>query len=209
VAGLRSRQKGFTLVELLVVITIMGIIAALLVVAATGARRKVDQDVAKAGIQFITSKIEAYRTKRGELPPDTNADGVTAEMEIYATLAEWGFGVPPEKQVDPWGSPYIIVFQRDYVPNIQDFPIVTGGAHYSAPPFNKVATMYNAVADMPKEIHSGDPAATPAYMSESGGYQIICAGEDGRISRDNREVTADTEPPLDGMTVNADNLTNW
>lgn len=220
-AGLRSRSNGFTLVEMLVVIAVMSIIAALLIVAAASARRKVDADAAKAEIQFIASKLDAYKTKRGDLPADVDADGITTETEIYYTLAQWGLEVPADTQVDPWGNPYIIVFQRDYIPNAKVFPIATGGAGsppaspsgpYGAPPFNKVMDMYNLNKLLPpvdgsKEIHPEDPATTEAYMSEPGGYQIICAGEDGLISRDNREVTSDVDG--DETTVNADNYTNW
>jgi len=119
-----DKKSGFTLTELLVVLSIMALIAALIVVAAKGARKKADYEAAKAGVQFICSQIDAYKNKRGELPPNLNPlrtppdntaeDDVTTEKEIYYSLSQWGFTVPPERQIDPWGHPYVVVLQRDY-----------------------------------------------------------------------------------------------
>ncbi len=189
------------------VIVIMGIIISLLVVASKGARQRADMEAAKAGVTFIATKIDAFMGKKlGELPSDPNSDGITTELEIYETLAEWALEVPLEKRVDPWGNPYIIVFDRDYG---DDFPLVTGTPGYNTEPYVRMAGMYRPLlaADAPKEIHSGDPATTDAYNRESGQFQVISAGPDGLLSRDNREETADIDG--DGLSVNADNLTNW
>ena len=207
------------------VIVIMGIIAALLLVAAKGARVKAQIEAAKADITYIASKIDAYKEKRGELPSDLNGDGTTSELEIHKTLSEWGFAVPEKKRIDPWGNPYIIVLGRDYPNNFPIFthlgppppgvpssgyePVIandTDNAKIYEPsvlgrpnPFSKIETMYRpvVVADAPKEIHRGAPATTPAFLDQPDAFQVISAGPDGLLSRDN------------GMDVNADNLTNW
>ncbi len=207
-----SRSEAFTMVELLAVMAIMGIIAALVVVAAAGARKRTDSDSAKAGIQYIAARIDAYRNKRGQLPPNLNEgvgaglDDITTEQEIYDTLGQWGFEVPAEKQVDPWGNPYVVVLSRDYG---KDFPIVSGAVtgEYTKPPFSREAAMYGAAADMPKDIRDGDPTTQPAYMDEYDGFQIVSAGPDGQVRRDNREMTDDIDG--NGASDNADNFTNW
>lgn len=104
------------------------------------------------------------------------------------------------------GNPYIIVLSRDYG---KDFPIVSGAVtgEYTSPPFSKEKDMYDTAVDMPKEIHDGDPTTEPAYMDEYDGYQIISAGEDGQVRRDNGEVTTDVDG--NGYSDNADNFTNW
>lgn len=206
VTAQKSRSGGFTLIEIMAVIAIMGIITAFLVVAAKGARKKADLDAARAGIELISSKIESYMNKRGDLPPNLNpgTDSFTTEEEIYHTLGEWGFTVEDSKRIDPWGNPYIIILSRDYD---VVFPIWTPGASYGTPPYNKMANMYITGADIAKNIHEGDPATTPSYMDQTRGFQVISAGPDGLLSRDDREVNTDID--LDGLTVNGDNLTNW
>jgi|GEM_PF-6200343 len=200
------RQSAFTLIEIMSVIVIMGIIAALLVLAARGARQRAALDAAKAGVSYIADRIEAYRSKRGELPPDLSTlPDYTTEMEIYQTLNSWGFTVTPQKQVDPWGNPYIIVLQGDYG---TVFPIATGTSGYNGVPFGKMGGMYvPGGIDQAKEVHSGDPLTTSAYLDEANSFQVISAGPDGLISRDNREETQDIDG--DGASVNADNIRNW
>jgi len=192
-------RRAFTLVELMAVMVIMSIVAGLLIAAAIGARKKADADAARAGVTYITAQIEAYYNKRGQLPPNLNEsmDSFTTEAEIYQTLNEWNFPVPPEKQVDPWGNPFIIILDRDYGVN---FPLQSGGTCYSTPPFNKMYAMYDpapAAPDDPKEIHEGDPTTEPSYNDQRDGFQVISAGPDGRLGRNGAN------------DYNADNFTNW
>lgn len=218
-----DKRRGFTLTEMLAVLIIMSIIAALIVVAAKGAQKKAAYEAAKAGVQFISSQIDAYKNKRGELPPNLNADSVTTEAEIYQTLKQWGFEVPDSKRIDPWGNPYVIVFSRDYTSasNPGTFPLATRDPSsgydnpYAVPngtpianPCWRIGALYSpwqasptAWLDQAKEIHNGDPATAPAYMNQTDGYQVISAGPDGKIA------TRDDVDP--GMTINADNVTNW
>ncbi|MHC4714912.1 MAG: type II secretion system protein [Planctomycetota bacterium] len=193
-----ERNSGFTLIEILVVIAIMTVIAGLLVAAAIGARRKVTSDRAKAGVKYIAGQIEAYLDKRGQLPPDTDANGFTTEPEIYRTLGEWSYTVSEGNRVDPWGNPYVIVLGRDYGVS---FPIASGGSVYSTPPYDRIGGMYApppvVPADGPKEIHTGDPAVTPAHNDMTNGFQVISAGPDGYISRNGTD------------DASADNFTNW
>jgi prepilin-type N-terminal cleavage/methylation domain-containing protein len=190
-----TRKNGFTLIEILAVLTIMTIVASLLVAAAIGARRKADSDAAQAGVTFIASQIDAYLNKRGQLPD--SGLSYTTEADIYDTLAQWGFEVIPDKQVDPWGNPFVIVLSTDYGVN---FPLQSGGACYSTPPFDRMYGMYDpppAAPDDEKQVHEGDPATTPAYNGQANGYQVISAGPDGMLSRNG------------GDDWNADNFTNW
>ncbi len=185
-----SEDKGFTLIEILAVLAIISVMAGLLIMAAKGARKRADTDAARAGVSFVTAKIDAYRSKRGDLPPDLGGAAVTTEFEIYETLDKWGFAVPPDKQVDPWGNPYIIVLDRDYGAPFN----MNASPDYTTPPFNKMAGMYSAAAPQPKEIK--DAAANP-YNNESGGFQVISAGPDGLVSQTGSD------------DVNADNFFNW
>ncbi|MDR3109695.1 MAG: prepilin-type N-terminal cleavage/methylation domain-containing protein [Planctomycetaceae bacterium] len=74
--------KGFTLVELMVVVVIIGILAGLLTVAVNSARNMVNQSVAKVELNGIAMAIEAYKQKYGEYPPDfTDKDAIVRHVQ--------------------------------------------------------------------------------------------------------------------------------
>jgi prepilin-type N-terminal cleavage/methylation domain-containing protein len=77
--------RGFTLVELLVVITIIGILAALITVAAVGALRRANETRTKAELNQIGGGVEEYKNKTTAYPPNcqTDAGGPLDETGIF------------------------------------------------------------------------------------------------------------------------------
>jgi prepilin-type N-terminal cleavage/methylation domain-containing protein len=73
---------GFTLVELLVVITIIGILASLITVAAVGALRKAREAEIKAEIDQIDTAVEEYKNKATSYPPNCQTDGTGADAPL-------------------------------------------------------------------------------------------------------------------------------
>ena len=66
----RRPRRGFTLVELLTVIVIIGILAGLITAAAINARSHVKTRVVLSEIGQIDLGLQRYKTEFGELPPD-------------------------------------------------------------------------------------------------------------------------------------------
>ncbi len=72
----RSHCSGFTLVELLVVISIIGILIAILLPALNAALRQADRAKARGEVKDIVNAVKAYHSEYGRMPCEPS--GVTA-----------------------------------------------------------------------------------------------------------------------------------
>lgn len=79
---MRTRRKtGFTLVEILIVVVILGILAAIVIPQFTSASQEAIKGALKSQIQTISSQIELYRVKNaGQMVPIPGAVLVTPEF---------------------------------------------------------------------------------------------------------------------------------
>ncbi|PQA86805.1 type II secretion system major pseudopilin GspG [Hyphococcus luteus] len=105
----RRKQKGFSLVELLVALAILALISAIVVVNVLPARDKAAVDTAKIEIKNLEATLDQYRLDMMNYP--TTQQGLEALVTIPADAPSAGNyrpggylrgGVPK----DPWGNPY-------------------------------------------------------------------------------------------------------
>ena len=68
--GAGKLRRGFTLVELLVVITIIGLLVGLIVPAVFGVQASFNRAAVKFEVQALNDAVENYRSKHGDYPPD-------------------------------------------------------------------------------------------------------------------------------------------
>jgi general secretion pathway protein G len=64
----RKNQRGFTLVELLIVVTIIGILAGIAVVNVRHAKRKASENVLKANLALMRKAIDDYYADKQKFP---------------------------------------------------------------------------------------------------------------------------------------------
>ena len=90
---LRNREEGFTLVELLAVIVILGIIVAIAIPAIGNVINKAQTDSDKAEVQLVIDAARLYQTTNAtEDPVHTDtliADGYLAERNDGEVTAGW------------------------------------------------------------------------------------------------------------------------
>ncbi len=100
------RSRGFTLLELLVVMVIIGLLAGYVGPRLFSQIGKSEAKAAKAQIVSLESALDQYRLDTGRYP--TTEQGLAALMVKPANENRWA-GPYLRKAVpdDPWGKPYI------------------------------------------------------------------------------------------------------
>jgi len=102
----QGRTQGFTLLELLVVMVIIGLLAGLVAPRYFAQVGKSQAKVAKAQIDSLEKALDQYRLDIGHYP--TSEEGLQALVAAPSGETNWAGpylrkGIPP----DPWGRPYV------------------------------------------------------------------------------------------------------
>ena len=108
-----ARGRGFTLLELLVVIVIIGMLAGLVAPRYFDQVSKSNTKIAKAQIDSLEKALDEYRLDVGSYP--TTEQGLEALNTRPQNLEKWAGpylkkAVPP----DPWGASYIYKSPGDH-----------------------------------------------------------------------------------------------
>ncbi len=107
----RSRREcgdaGFTILEILVVITIIGMLIGVVAPAALRQLGGARVSVAKQSIERLSTVLDLYNLDMGSYP--TSEQGLTALVEKPAAATNWnGPYVKGDKiPLDPWSRPYV------------------------------------------------------------------------------------------------------
>lgn len=102
----RPLAQGFTLLELLVVVTIIGLLAAYVGPKYFSQLGKSEQSVARAQIEAFARALDAYRLDTGQYP--TSEEGLAALLTKPANARKWnGPYLQKAVPVDPWGNAYV------------------------------------------------------------------------------------------------------
>ena len=100
----QTGQKGFTLVEMLVVMVILALLAALVGPRLFPKLGKGKQSAARAQIELLGQGLDHFRLDVGRLP--TTQEGLNVLM-VNPGIDKWdGPYLKKELPNDPWGKPY-------------------------------------------------------------------------------------------------------
>ena len=120
----RGPRRAFTLVEMIVVVTIIALLATLVAPRLIGQLGGARKRVAKSAANSIAAAVKLYAI-------DTTGP-ITDDFDLELLVLPGGEGGGPEgpyvesaeKMVDPWGNPFVIIVPGDV--NF-DFDIVSYG----------------------------------------------------------------------------------
>jgi general secretion pathway protein G len=112
----RKGEAGFTLVEMLVVITIIGLVMALVGPRVLGYLTDSKVKTAKIQIESFSAALDLYYLDNGGYPAAN--EGLKALVQRPSSAAAWNgpylrTGSVP---VDPWGHPYLYKVPGDHSP---------------------------------------------------------------------------------------------
>lgn len=97
-AGKRG-QRGMTLIEIMIVITILGMVAAAVAVAVVPQLKEAKVKTAKMEIQTIANAADLYYNKFSKYPGSD--EGISALVQEKMLK---------QNKPDPWGNPYVYRF---------------------------------------------------------------------------------------------------
>ena len=109
----RRSQSGLTLIEMLVVVTIIALFAAIVGPSMFKQGDKARVTAARAQMNSFMTALGSYKLDTGMFP--TTEQGLQALRERPGNLAQWnGPYLPKEVPTDPWGHPFAYKFPGEH-----------------------------------------------------------------------------------------------
>jgi general secretion pathway protein G len=106
----RQGERGFTLVEILVVITIIALIMGLVGPRVLNYLGEAKTKTAKIQIESLSSALDLYFLDTGQYP--SSSEGLNALVQPSGSRTSWNGPYLKGQMVpsDPWGRPYVYRF---------------------------------------------------------------------------------------------------
>lgn len=107
-----AKQSGFTIVELLIVVVVIAILAAITIVAYSGIQQRAREQVVRSDLQSLQKAMLMYREEKRVLPPGADfysgsSMPPTANWaSVVNTMKSGGYISTSGLELDPWGRYY-------------------------------------------------------------------------------------------------------
>ena len=119
----RYQQTGLTMIEIMVVVVIIGILAALIVPNIAGRDDQARVTTAQSNLKAMAQALELYKLDNFSYP--TTSQGLEALVSNPGDAPNWNAsGYLKKLEKDPWGQPYLYLSPADTGP----YDIISYGA---------------------------------------------------------------------------------
>jgi len=100
-------QRGLTMIEIMVVMIIIGLLAALVAPRMFGKLEKARTNAAYAQIELFGTALDSLRLDVGRYP--TTSEGLEGLLSAISGSDEWSGPYLRKNEIppDPWGNPYV------------------------------------------------------------------------------------------------------
>lgn len=127
----RTRKRGFTLIEILVVIVVIAILATLVAPNVFQHVSTAKTSTAKSQIEMIGTALDAYRLDNGQYPTTQQGLEALITKPTIDPPATWrGPYLRKEIPLDPWNEPYVYLAPGEV--NTTGFDLLSYGADKKA-----------------------------------------------------------------------------
>ncbi len=108
--------RGFTLIEIMLVVIIIAALAAMVVTRMSGRSEQAKKAIAQTDIDsHISTALKLYELDNGNFPSTAQGlDALIKEPKTAPTPNNWNGPYLEKKPIDPWGTPYVYKSPGDH-----------------------------------------------------------------------------------------------
>jgi general secretion pathway protein G len=126
---LMRNTAGFTLIEIMVVIIILGLLAAIVMPRIVGETDRARYEQARVQMRILEDALKRYKLDSGRFPATEQGLEALVSRPTTGTVprayAEGGYLDKPEIPLDPWGNQYVYISPGQHGP---DYDLKSFGA---------------------------------------------------------------------------------
>ena len=109
------RTRGFTLIEIMMVVVIIGILAALIIPNVVGRDDQARVTAARSDLNGIANALNMYKLDNFHYPStDQGLEALVSQPSGFPEAKNWNpNGYLKKAPSDPWGTPYVYISTTD------------------------------------------------------------------------------------------------
>ena len=176
----RKLKRGFTLIELMVVMTIMGLLITVGIASYRSTQAKSRDNRRKSDLRQIASALELYYNDKGKYPDDDNAGGIKGCGVAATEVCTWGSIMQDTTK----GTVYMVILPNDSV----------SGKNYYYDTGAKGFQLYARLENSQDIDLAREPGAGKAYTLTDCGGGTLCnygVASTNLMTTDNTHVAVD------------------
>jgi general secretion pathway protein G len=164
------KKNGFTLVELMIVVTILGILAAIVIPEFQGHAAESRESAVKSSLHTVRCQIELYKMQHNNLNPGYfGANQASAAMigdQFTGTSRIDGFAISTKTPSDPFlYGPYLMEMPVNPFNNLSDVkPVASGVTDFSTVADDSTGWLYQKETATFKINYSGADSDDVSYV---------------------------------------------